>query len=278
MPETLPPILKWAGGKRWLIPRLQKLYDRDRRLLDLFAGGLSVTLGLNPERAIVNDINEHVINLYWQIRNGLTVDCELLNDRDFYYAAREEFNQRTIADRQWSKRSAILFYYLNRTGFNGLCRFNLKGGYNVPFGKYKTINYQQDFLRYREVMSRWRFINGDFEDVVVWPDYFIYADPPYDTEFTAYSHGGFTWDDQERLAHWLAKQDCPVVASNQATPRILELYSDLGFAIEVIDAPRSISCKGDRAPAQEMLATRNTSRLNFAELMPNKAKDNGIKP
>lgn len=255
--ETLPPVLKWAGGKRWLVPRLLELYDRDRRLVDLFAGGLSVTLGLNPERAIVNDINEHVINLYSQIYDGLVVEGELLNDEDFYYAAREEFNQLTIAGRQWTPRAAVLFYYLNRTGYNGLCRFNQKGGFNVPFGTYKTINYRADFLDYQEVVSGWCFMNGDFEDVFIDEGDFLYSDSPYDTEFKSYSKEGFDWDDQLRLANWLAKKKCPVVASNQATPRILELYSALGFDIEVIDAPRRISCKGDRAPAREILATRN---------------------
>ena len=85
----------------------------------------------------------------------------------------------------------------------------------------------------------------------------IYADPPYDVEFTQYSAGGFNWEDQVRLAHWLKKHPGPVALSNQLTPRIEELYSDLGFTLTTLDAPRRISCTGDRTPAKEVLATLN---------------------
>jgi DNA adenine methylase len=95
---------------------------------------------------------------------------------------------------------------------------------------------------------------GDFASLSVEPGDFVYADPPYDVEFTQYSAEGFGWDDQVRLAHWLAALDVPVVASNQATDRILALYSDLGFKVETIQAPRRISCNGDRTPAREMVA------------------------
>ncbi len=91
------------------------------------------------------------------------------------------------------------------------------------------------------------------------PDDFIYADPPYDVPFTSYSAGGFGWADQERLADWLAAHPGPVVVSNQATSRVLALYRDLGFQVQVIAAPRRISCTGDRTPAGELLATRHVA-------------------
>jgi len=155
-----------------------------------------------------------------------------------------------------SKEAAGLFYYLNRTGYNGLCRFNSKGEFNVPYGRYKTINYVRDFTDYAELISRWTFVCGDFAALEILDGDFVYADPPYDVEFTAYSKGGFGFDEQVRLAHWLADLDVPVIASNQATARILELYAGLGFDVRILDAPRRISCTGDRTPAKEMLATR----------------------
>ena len=85
----------------------------------------------------------------------------------------------------------------------------------------------------------------------------MYADPPYDVEFTTYSKGGFPWDDQVRTAEWLARHKGPVILVNQATPRIRELYGKLGYDLRFLDAPRRISCDGDRTPAQEILATRN---------------------
>ncbi len=126
----------------------------------------------------------------------------------------------------------------------------------MPFGRYKTIYYTSDFLQYKPVLSDWEFTNGDFSVLSITPEDFLYADPPYDVEFTTYSPGGFSWDDQVRLAEWLAAHKGAVVASNQATDRILALYANHGFDIQILDAPRMISCTGDRTPAKEMLATR----------------------
>ena len=100
-------------------------------------------------------------------------------------------------------------------------------------------------------------MQGDFEHLTVESDDFIYADPPYDVEFTQYSKDGFGWEDQVRLAEWLADHPGPVVVSNQATGRIIRLYKKLDFKVQFIDAPRRISCNGDRTPAREVLALRN---------------------
>lgn len=256
--EKLKPALKWAGGKRWLVPHLEEIWSghRHRRLVEPFCGGLAVSLGLMPKRALLNDINPHLINFYQQVKQGLVVDLPMENDEELYYAHRNRFNQLIAEGRANCKEAAQLFYYLNRTGFNGLCRFNKKGEFNVPFGKYKTINYVRDFLEYKDIFSDWDFSLGDFEQVDVRPDDFIYADPPYDVEFTQYSKEGFSWDDQVRLAEWLAQHPGPVVISNQATERIVELYKRYGFSIRLLHAPRMISCNGDRTKALEVLATK----------------------
>jgi DNA adenine methylase len=107
------------------------------------------------------------------------------------------------------------------------------------------------------VFADWRFTSGDFADLELDKDDFVYADPPYDVEFTAYSQGGFSWDDQVRTATSLAKHPGPVILVNQATHRITALYRELGYALEYHDAPRRISCTGDRTPAKEVFATRN---------------------
>jgi DNA adenine methylase len=258
--STLNPPLKWAGGKRWLLPWLLPLWERAStpRLVEPFCGGLAVALGLNAERALLNDVNPHLINFYLWLQRGLVVRLHLANDKELYYAYRARFNE-LIADPETaaSQEAAELFYYLNRTGYNGLCRFNKQGAFNVPFGRYKRINYVQDFSDYQAVLKRWQFTAGDFAEIQASPVDFIYADPPYDVEFTEYSQNGFTWDDQVRLAQWLAKHPGPVVASNQATKRIVELYRGLGFQLTLLDGPRRISCTGDRTPAKEILAVRN---------------------
>jgi DNA adenine methylase len=150
-----------------------------------------------------------------------------------------------------------LFYYLNRTGYNGLCRFNRSGEFNVPFGRYQRIGYARDFAMYRDILVRWTFTAGDVESVDLERGDFVYADPPYDVEFTQYARGGFSWEDQQRAAAWLARHEGPVVLVNQATDRIEQLYRKLGYRISHVDAPRLISCTGDRTPAREIIATRH---------------------
>ena len=130
----------------------------------------------------------------------------------------------------------------------------------MPFGRYTKIPYIRDFTPYAETLSRWTFTNGDFETLDVSPKDFIYADPPYDVQFRQYASDGFDWEAQARLAAWLARPPGPVVASNQATDRIVTLYRGLGFDVKLLDGPRRISRTGDRTPAQEILATCNLDR------------------
>jgi DNA adenine methylase len=256
---ALRPPLKWAGGKRWQVPYLRPLWEQNisHRLVEPFCGGLAVTLGLSPQRALLNDINPHVINFYGWLKRGLRTSVVMTNNERQYYAHRERFNQLLTDGRATSQEAAELFYYLNRTGYNGLCRFNRKGGFNVPFGRYARITYTRDFTSYRECLSDWDFVNTDFEAIALEPDDFVYADPPYDVEFTSYSKEGFGWEDQVRAAEWLAGHPGPVVLSNQATDRIVSLYKRLGFALKFLQAPRMISCTGDRTPAREVLAIKN---------------------
>jgi DNA adenine methylase len=258
---SLPPPLKWAGGKRWLLPHLEPLWleNSHRRLVEPFCGGLAITLGLRPARALLNDANPHLINFYGQVRSGLKLTIDARNDEATYYAHRERFNELIRKRRAQTKEAAQLFYYLNRTGFNGLCRFNGGGAFNVPFGQHMTINYARDFTPYKKIFSSWNFTTGDFEKLSLDPDDFIYADPPYDVEFTTYSAGGFSWQDQQRAAEWLASHPGPIVLSNQATPRIIKLYKRLGFTLRYAAAPRRISCTGDRADTAEIVAVKNTT-------------------
>lgn len=241
------------------MPHLRPLWNAHyhRRLVEPFCGGLAVALGLMPARALLNDINPHLINFYRWLQRGLVIDIDLRNDRDLYYAHRARFNRLLEQGKADTREAAMLFYYLNRTGYNGLCRFNRKGEFNVPFGRYKRIPYRRDLTPYAPILSRWEFTCADFERLPLEKEDFVYADPPYDVPFRQYSREGFRWEDQVRLAEWLARHPGPVVASNQATERILSLYRDLGFRVRTLEAPRRISCTGDRTPAREMLAWKN---------------------
>ena len=241
-----------------MLPHLAALWQphAHRRLVEPFVGGAAVALGLRPQRALLNDSNPHLINFYRWLQRGLVTALPMHNEQQLYYAHRARFNQLINDEQADTAEAAALFYYLNRTCFNGLCRFNSKGGFNVPFGQYKNINYTTDFTPYTRALKDWTFSVGDFSRLELADDDFIYADPPYDVEFTSYSPGGFTWADQVRLAAWLAQHAGPVVASNQATGKILDLYGRLGFNIELLAAPRMIACNGDRTKATEVIATR----------------------
>jgi DNA adenine methylase len=138
----------------------------------------------------------------------------------------------------------------------------LKGHLILPGGR-RTVRalrphtYTRNFTQYRGIFGGWRFRCGDFENIRLEPGDFVYADPPYDVEFTSYAKEGFTWEEQVRAAEWLARHPGPVVLSNQATDRIVSLYGRLGFTLRFLHAPRMISCTGDRTPAREVLAFRN---------------------
>jgi DNA adenine methylase len=186
---ALSPPLKWAGGKRWQLPQLRKFWDCEnhRRLVEPFCGGLAVALGLQPEEALLNDANPHLINFYEWLKRGLRISIEMANDANLFYEHRDRFNQLLRARKDETREAASLFYYLNRTGYNGLCRFNRSGEFNVPFGRYANINYRRSFVDYRPLFETWEFSRSTFDQIRLRPDDFVYADPPYDVLYSRVS-------------------------------------------------------------------------------------------
>lgn len=292
---TLPTTsyLKYPGGKRRLVPSIAHFYEAHRhvRFVDLFCGSAGVTLGLRPDEALLNDVNEHVVNLHQWVRRGwgwseccaLGNGVEFRNDREVYGKNRDRFNQLIKQQQHQTLESAMLLYYLNRTGFNGLIRFNLSGFHNASFGSYRTINYLENFQPWNQAFSGWEFSSVDFAAVELRPTDFVYADPPYDSVkekkdpdqlslfgaedqgetgngFVGYS-GAFGWDQQVDLAVRLAQHPGPCLVSNAATPRIQELYYGLGFQSVLLNVRRSISANGDRPMAQEIFAFKEGTFL-----------------
>jgi DNA adenine methylase len=264
MKKKIEPALKQVGGKRLLVPKILQYWDpnKDSRLVELFVGGMSVALGLSPKKALLNDANRHLINFHRHVQSGLTIDIEMQNDEKFFYERRIEFNQLIVDGKCQTNRAAQLWYYLNRTDYNGLSRFsggkrlNKPEKFNAPFGDYKKINYATDFLQFKEVLKNWEFTSGDFATLKLDDEDFIYADPPYYDTFTKYCVDDFSWEDQIRLVEYLSAHPGKVIASNLASPKILDLYSSCGFTVETIQAANRISCTGDRTPMQEMFATK----------------------
>ena len=188
-PLGVRPPLKWAGGKRWQLPTLRPFWERNRnrRLVEPFCGGLAVALGLMPARALLNDINPNLINFYQSLKKGLTISLNLENNETTYYRYRDRFNELLNTGGAGTAEGAGLFYYLNRTGYNGLCRFNSKGRFNVPFGRYANIGYRTEFAEHKHAFAEWIFTSIDFEQIELSDRDFVYADPPYDVEFRQYS-------------------------------------------------------------------------------------------
>jgi DNA adenine methylase len=188
--------------------------------------------------------------LDWDDSTGI----EWVYDQRVYYENRSKFNALCAQREFWTREGALLFYYLNRCCYNGLCRFNRQGFFNSPFGRHKNVELRRDFHIYKDALAGWELYYGDFSTLPLQADDFVYADPPYDVEFTQFTPKDFTWHDQVRLATWLAAHPGPVVTSNSSTQRIIDLYRGVGFDVYTVYAPRAISCNGDRDPALEILA------------------------
>lgn len=258
--SKIRPVLKYLGGKTNLVSKIAEYWEDKQRLVEPFVGGMSVVLGLNPTQALLNDINPYVINLYKQIQGGLNVAVTpYINTEEQYYKNRDRLNEIIDSGDINTPECAELIYYLNHSSTNGLMRYNKKGHFNAAKGSYETVNYIMDFVQYTPIFKRWEFQCGDFKKIELEPTDFIYADPPYDDTFTKYSRQEFSWYDQVRLANWLAKHPGKVIASNNGTDRIMSLYSDLGFDVELIELPKKICLSGERKPMMEMFAIKEDS-------------------
>lgn len=263
--------IKWAGGKRWLVPILRPLWDvylaalkdmgceDQARLVEPFCGGAAVAFGFRPRRAMLNDVNVHLINFFRWLQRGINWDgFEFKADPECYYRHRQRFNYVIQNGGTWEEEAARLFFYLNRLGYNGLCRFNRRGEFNVPFGRYRRVSFGPERLApYPAVIREWGFTPFDFSVLHIAPMDFVYVDPPYFGAFDAFNPDGFGWNDHVRLAEWISRQECVVVVSNALAPEIETLYQDVGLDIIYVEGPRSISCVAEgRKPVKEILGLK----------------------
>jgi len=261
------PFLKWAGAKTQIIPLLLSHFENKTRLVEPFVGSGAVFLGTNYETYLLNDNNPDLIELFTFLRDEceeLISQCSNLfvdkfNDEEQFYKLRTEFNDTNIK----SIRKSAIFVYLNRHCFNGLCRYNAKGKFNVPFGRYKKVNLQEEAMRlFSAKAEKCIFTNNDFyslEEEITLND-IVYCDPPYlpiskSANFTAYSKS-FNLTDQERLVEFalrLISKGAKVVISNHDTDEARELYKDAN--IFSIDVRRNISSKKEtRGNVKEIIA------------------------
>lgn len=260
------PFLKWAGSKYQLLERIKQSLPTAKRLIEPFVGSGAVFLNTDYPRYLLTDTNADLIGLYRYIqKEGASfIDyCESWfinrNTRDDYYHLRELFNTATD-----TRLRAALFIYLNRHGFNGLCRYNLKGQYNVPFGQYKKPYFPRaELIHFHQKAQRATFKQMDFKATMqlAKPGDVFYCDPPYvplskTANFTSYSANRFGMDEQialARQAELLADKGIVVLISNHRTPLVKQLYARAKF--RHFKVRRSISCQGNaRGKASEILA------------------------
>ncbi len=268
-PKHRPP-LKWAGGKYRLIDRIKTQLPPGRRLIEPFVGAGVVFLNTDYETFQLNDVNSDLINLYeicFQthtkfIRRARIYFAERYNNPETYYRLRRRFNQSNNQELR-----AVLFLYLNRHCYNGLCRYNSRGKFNVPFGRYKKPYFpEREITHLAHKAKRATFTCADFVSAMdkARKGDVVYCDPPYvplspSANFTSYSANGFGEEEQRRLARMatkLANRNVTVVISNHDTKLTREIYA--GAEIHSFDVRRFISRDGaNRANVREILAVFN---------------------
>jgi DNA adenine methylase len=293
--QAVRPLLKWAGGKRQLLPRLSLYYpDQFTRYIEPFVGSGAVffdllnTGRLEGRRATLADVNPDLIGCYLTVRDDVEEVIRELQalarehtrrGNDFYYAVRHRFNVLRGAGRLpalYTPDMAAMLVYLNRTGFNGLFRQNRDGGFNVPAGRYLNpricdpdhLRSVADALQHHDVTIKL----GSFDATLAeaGPGDFVYCDPPYaplsrTASFAHYTAGGFTAEDQERLQQSVitaARRGATVLVSNSSAPQIRRGYSsreaaDAGLVVQKVPARRAINSDPRKRGAVDELIITN---------------------
>lgn len=274
------PLLKWAGGKSRLLKQLSELMpdgvDRGYagRLVEPFVGGAAMFLWLKPQRALLGDSNNALIELYWAVKEkpedlveALDRYQELPHDQDTFY------EQRALEPENPVERAARLIY-LNKNCFNGLYRLNKAGKFNVPFGRYKAKPklYDRDNLfSVSERLQSADLKQASFEETLgdVEPGDFVYLDPPYyplssTSSFTGYTGAGFSHQDQVALRdavydlHCRTGGEAKIMLSNSIAPALLELYESVDeFRIHRVTAVRAVGAKQSSRGTIEEIAVVN---------------------
>ncbi len=265
MDTTPKPVLKWAGGKRQLIQELKKALPPDgyERYIEPFIGGGALLFELQPAKAVINDYNAELTNLYKVIRDDVETLIELLDSykvkhcKEFYYEVRA-LDRLDDFDKLSDVEKAARTVYLNRTCYNGLFRVNSQGYFNTPIGRY--VNPQicdkenllaiQSYLKKNKV----RINTGDFEKTALLAKAgdFVYLDPPYyplspTSSFTDYTSAGFGEEEQirlKKLCDKLTKKGVLFLQSNSDCEYIRNLYD--GYQIKEVEVRRSINSKKDK--------------------------------
>ena len=279
------PFVKWAGGKRQIIDKLKKYAPSEyNTYYEPFVGGGALLFELSPKKAVINDYNEELMNVFTCIKDDVLFNkmCTELNhheknhSEEYYYEIRNKDRDKIKFKKMANYKRAARTIYLNKACFNGLYRVNSKNEFNVPFNQKNKVNTYDgqnlgivhSYLNIYDI----KIMNTDFEESVKTAKKgdFIYFDPPYDSEtqtFNSYTENGFGKEEQIRLAKVfkeLADRGCYVMLSNHNTSLIQELYKD--YYIHKIEAKRSINANGKkRGKVEEVIITNYENELEFSD-------------
>lgn len=263
----MKPFLKWAGNKYRCIDEIKKVLPAGKRLIEPFAGSGAVFLNTDYQKYLISEINPDLINLFLQLQQEgepfihyvFTFFPPKNNSESMYYELRECFN--TTKD---VRLKSAIFIYLNKYGYNGLCRYNSSGRYNVPFGHRKNVHFPKNELRhFIQYATKAEFIVADFLETMsrAKKGDVVYCDPPYvplskTANFTAYSRDKFSEEQQLKLvkcAEQLADRGITVVISNHDTEFVRDTYKRA--VLHELSVLRLIGCDSkSRGVVPEILA------------------------
>lgn len=270
--SSIAPFVKWAGGKRQLIPQIrERMPEQFNNYYEPFVGGGAVIFELLPENAVINDINRALINAYQMICNYpqeflqeiKRLDAEMWEDgKGYYYSMREHYNDKLMKG-EFDVELAALFVFINKHCFNGLYRVNGKGLFNVPYNNSRRSSVdEQSIMEISEFLKDVTIISGDFEAACegAGAGDFIFIDSPYaplnPTSFESYTKEGFDIESHRRLANLfdeLTARGCYCMLTNHNTELINELYGNKGYTIDVVSVKRMINSDASNRVGEEVI-------------------------
>lgn len=256
------PLVKWSGGKRDEIKHFERYIPPYEQYIEPFVGGGAVFFHLSPQKAVISDVHPDLIALYQTVGNNQTADIKAFmeqhpNEETEYYRVRDEFTPRTPLER------ACKFYYERKTCYRGMLRYNSSGKFNIPYGRYKRVDWKElDDVRYTQLLARTTILNVGFEEVFQRyndPTNFVFLDPPYDSVFTDYGYCSFTQDHHRRLAECFktTRNKCMMIIGK--TPFIEELYS--GYIVGEFDKKYAFKLHSGRVGDE--INTKHLIILNY---------------
>lgn len=266
------PFVKWAGGKRQLLSKIQeRIPENYNHYFEPFVGGGAVFFGTQPSKALINDINKALINTYQRICDSPKeflsevnkIDSEMWEDgKQYYYTIREHYNDKLMKS-EYDVELAALFVFLNKHCFNGLYRVNGKGLFNVPYNNSRRVSVDEEvIMATSKYLQGVTIIDGDFE--LACKDAkkgdFVFIDSPYaplnPTSFESYTKEGFDIESHKRLAKLfdeLTDRGCYCMLTNHNTDLINELYGNKGYKIDVVSVKRMINSDASNRVGEEVI-------------------------